>query len=88
MTDLSERAIALIMWERTLARVSQYNEKALSAERYYNSTLKLFDFDYESLPVVQSFRMAERATAQARGWHVWKSMCDQYLAARGWEPLP
>lgn len=88
MTDLSEKAIALIMWERTLARVSQYNEKALSAERYYNSTLKLFDFDYESLSVVQSFRMAERATVQARGWHVWKSMCDQYLTANGWEPLP
>lgn len=85
---LSEKAIALIMWERTMAISARHEEKALSAVKYYNSVLKSFDFDSESPPVVHAFTWRARAAREAIEWAEWAHMCRQYLKARGWEPLP
>lgn len=86
MTDLSEKAIALIMWERTLRDWDAARAKRASASDRLNKYLDMYgmgSIEYRFQKPV--FKMYCDLTD---AWNEWLDLCHQYLTARGWEPLP
>lgn len=83
--DLSERAIALIMWERTRVSRLVHAAEASSAirryerERWHGLSESAMEESGDALDLEMS---------RVKGWGDWLDLCRQYLTDRGWEPLP
>lgn len=79
MTDLSERAIALIMYERTRAQAL-----SLRAEMWAD----LFSLLYDKTDCWLLLAERERHVDLIICWEWLEREAKRYLKARGWEVLP